>query len=70
VVGGQLPNPYASLVPVARGDTLGFATDGVRSDFSEELTVSEAPQRTADRILARYGKLTDDALVLVARYVG
>ncbi len=70
VVGGQLPNPYASLVPVARGDTLSFATDGVRSDFSEGLTVGEAPQRTADRILARYGKHTDDALVLVARYVG
>jgi len=31
---------------------------------------SEVPQRTADRILAQYGKHTDDALVLVARYVG
>ena len=69
VVGGQLPTLYASLVPVAPGDTLSFATDGVRSDFSEGLTVSDAPQRTADRILAQYGKHTDDALVLVARYV-
>jgi len=32
--------------------------------------VSELPQRSADRILGQYGKHTDDALVLVARYVG
>jgi phosphoserine phosphatase RsbX len=70
VVGRQLPPAYASLVSVAPGDTLIFATDGIRSEFSEGLTGSEAPQRTADRILAQYGKHTDDALVLVARYVG
>ena len=58
------------FVPVAPGDILIFATDGIRSDFSEGLTGSEVPQRTADRILAQYGKHTDDALVLVARYVG
>jgi len=69
VVGGQLPSLYASMVPVAPGDTLSFATDGVRSDFSERLTVSESPQRTADHILAGYSKHTDDALVLVARLV-
>ena len=70
VVGRHLPTAYASLVPVAPGDILIFATDGIRTDFSEGLTGSEVPQRTADRILAQYGKHTDDALVLVARYVG
>ena len=70
VVGRHLPTAYASLVAVAPGDILIFATDGIRSDFSEGLTGSEVPQRTADRILAQYGKHTDDALVLVARYVG
>jgi len=28
------------------------------------------PQKAAEKILARYGKATDDALVLVARYQG
>jgi len=70
VVGGDLPVPYASIVPVWPGDTLVFTTDGVRSNFAEGLTVSEPPQRSADRILGQYGKHTDDALVLVARYVG
>ena len=69
VVGRHLPTASASLVAVAPGDILIFATDGIRSDFSEGLTGSEVPQRTADRILAQYGKHTDDALVLVARYV-
>jgi len=46
-----------------------FTTDGVRSDFVEGLTVGESPQRSADRILGQYAKRTDDALVLVARYV-
>jgi len=69
VVGGDLPAPYASIVPVWPGDTLVFTTDGVRSNFAERLTVSESPQRSADRILGQYAKRTDDALVLVARYV-
>jgi phosphoserine phosphatase RsbX len=69
VVGVQLPTLYASVVSVAPGDTLSFATDGVRSDFDEGLTVNEPPQRSAERILGQYAKHTDDALVVVARYV-
>ena len=69
VVGGDLPEPYASSVPVWPGDTLVFTTDGVRSDFDEGLTVNESPQRSAERILGQYATHTDDALVLVARYV-
>lgn len=70
VVGGELPTLHASVVTVVPGDTLVFTTDGIRSDFARGLMVGDAPQRSADRILARYGKDTDDALVVVARYVG
>lgn len=70
VVGGQLVTPHASIIPVATGDMLIFATDGVRGDFSEGLSVGERPQQTADRIIVQYGKRTDDALVVAARYVG
>lgn len=52
-----------------RGDTLIFATDGIRSTFTEEMIAGGSPQRTADLIFAHYRKGTDDALVLVARYV-
>jgi phosphoserine phosphatase RsbX len=70
VVGLQLPPLRAFILPVAPGDTLIMATDGVRPGFAEGLPLKEPPQQLADRILARDGKGTDDALVLVARYLG
>jgi len=70
VVGTRLPLLQAAIVPVKRGDTLVFATDGIRTEFAQRLTLDAGPQQIADRILAQYAKGTDDALVLVARYVG
>lgn len=70
VVGGQLPPLRASVVPVMPGDTLIFATDGIRGAFGEGLSLGEPAQRLADQILARQATGTDDALVLVARYLG
>lgn len=70
VVGGQLPPLQAAVLPVANGDTLVFATDGVRNEFLEGLSRLEAPQRAADRILQRYQSGTDDALALVVRLTG
>lgn len=70
VVGSQLPPLQASVVRVAREDTLFFATDGIRKDFVETLTRLENPQRAADRILNNYRSGNDDALVLVVRLTG
>jgi phosphoserine phosphatase RsbX len=70
VVGYQLPSLRASMLPIRRGDTLVVATDGIRDGFAEGLPLRDPPQQIADRILARFGKDTDDALVLVARFVG
>ena len=71
IVGGaELPPLRTDVVPMAPGDLLIFATDGIRGGFSEGLQTDATPQQLADEILARYGKGTDDALVLVARYAG
>jgi phosphoserine phosphatase RsbX len=70
VVGAQLPPLQATVLPISRGDTLIFATDGIRSDFSESLSPRENPQKAADRILNQYLNGNDDALVLVARLTG
>src|SRR6266852_3240186 len=70
VVGSQLPALQATVLPIVRGDTLFFATDGVRSDFSVTLSARENPQRAADRILLQHRSGHDDALVLVARSTG
>ena len=67
VVGSQLPPLQAAVLPIARGDTLFFATDGIRSDFADTLSPLENPQRAADRILRQCRCGSDDALILVAR---
>jgi len=70
VVGGRLPPLNAAILPVARGDTLIFATDGIRSGFESGLNLRASPKEIADRILDQHNMETDDALVLVARYIG
>lgn len=70
VVGYKLPPLRESVLPVAEGDTLIFWTDGVRPHFAEAVMLGNPPRQMAERILDAYGKETDDALVLVARYLG
>jgi anti-sigma regulatory factor (Ser/Thr protein kinase) len=70
VVGFRLPTLRTRTHPLARGDTLIFASDGIHTTFSTGLPLALPPQELAELILARFGKDTDDALVLVARYLG
>ncbi|TKS63123.1 MAG: hypothetical protein EWM73_01778 [Nitrospira sp.] len=69
VVGDQLPSLSASIIRLMQGDTLVFTTDGIRGDFAKDLSSSDPPQMMADQIIAKYSKGSDDALVLVARYL-
>jgi len=69
VVGDRQPQLLPSVMQVAAGDLLIFATDGIRRGFAENLHPRDSLQRIADRILAEYGLETDDALVLVVRYL-
>jgi|ERR671925_1332879 serine phosphatase RsbU (regulator of sigma subunit) len=70
IVGSELPQMRAHVVPLAAGDVLIFATDGIREGFSDGLHLEAPPQQLAEHILSQHGKGTDDALVLVARYRG
>jgi len=70
IVGARLPPLAASVVPLTPGDLVIFATDGIRCDSGWQVILTDPPQRIADRILAAYSKETDDALVLVSRYLG
>jgi phosphoserine phosphatase RsbX len=70
VVGSRLPPLQATVLPIARGDTLFFVTDGISRDFADTLSAFGDAQRTAERILERYRIGNDDALVLVARLTG
>jgi hypothetical protein len=78
VVGYQLPVVRSTALSVKPEDLLIFATDGIRSSFVEDPLLynplirlaKDGPRQLADHLLAHYGKATDDALVLVARYLG
>ena len=70
VVGSHLPPLSDEVLAVHPGDRLILATDGIRRGFAADLPRAVPSQQAADRILARYATAADDALVLVARYLG
>lgn len=69
-LGYNLPPLNPRTVAVHRGDTLVLASDGIRHGFKQEVTQLRSPQQIADEVMARFSKPSDDACVLVARYVG
>lgn len=69
VVGYRLPPLRTNTAAIGRGDVLVFASDGISESFAEVLPTG-TPAQHAARILAEFGKNTDDALVLVASYCG
>jgi serine phosphatase RsbU (regulator of sigma subunit) len=72
IVGSRadLPRARPWVIPVEPGDLVVFATDGIHEGFGDRIASPDPPQDIADAILAGFGKGTDDALVLVARYLG
>jgi len=70
IVGRALPRFQATVLPLAPGDTLLLASDGIRHGYADLLSGDGPPQELADEILARFATHADDALVLVARYLG
>lgn len=63
----HMGEPSAQTVPVAEGDLLVFATDGIERDFVEKVDAAMSPEQIAADVLKRCRKKTDDALVLAAR---
>jgi hypothetical protein len=69
IVGHNLPNLLPFEVSLAADDILIFASDGIRSDFADNLNVTANPHQLVRDILTRSSKNTDDSLVVVARYL-
>ncbi|MDR3411689.1 MAG: SpoIIE family protein phosphatase [Formivibrio sp.] len=70
VVGYRLPAIETKSMIISPGDLLVFATDGIHERFLSEEFSRGAPDQLARLILERHGKTTDDALVLVLRWLG
>ncbi|MCG2576072.1 serine/threonine-protein phosphatase [Dechloromonas sp. XY25] len=70
VVGYRMPAVRARTVSMQPGDVLILASDGVDERFAENDMPAGAPEQMARAILERHGKESDDALVLVLRWLG
>jgi hypothetical protein len=61
----------AEVIALAPGDLIIFATDGVEQSFADDLRRdSRSVDDIAATLLKQFAKLTDDALVFVARVRG
>jgi phosphoserine phosphatase RsbX len=69
VVGHELPRLAPQTLSLAHGDLLIFATDGIRREFADDLMPRGSCREIANRILQDHRVGSDDALVLVARYL-
>jgi hypothetical protein len=70
IVGYELPSLHVSSLEARPGDVLVLATDGVREDFGLGWRIARPVQEIADSLLEGFGREDDDALVVVARYLG
>ncbi len=70
VVGYSLPALRESGAPIARGDLVVLATDGLRGDFADHIDLASSPEELVRNLVARCRTRRDDVLVLAARYDG
>jgi negative regulator of sigma-B (phosphoserine phosphatase) len=70
IVGVHLPKLRETSLRVRAGDVVLLATDGIDSTFADSLRPTGTADELAARILAEHSKGTDDALIVVARYIG
>jgi phosphoserine phosphatase RsbX len=69
ILGFRLPSLLELRYTYDPGDLFVLYSDGVSSHFAQDnkLDLKQPPQRLADQVLSGYGKLIDDATVLVIR---
>ena len=70
VVGHVLPALRPASVRLERGDLLLFATDGIDPAFADALDTAGTCDTIADTLLSSHARGSDDALVLVVRFLG
>ena len=71
IVGYRIPEIRpAQVVSIRAGDLIVMATDGIAEEYLESIDFSASASVIAEQILSKYGKETDDAMVLTARHRG
>lgn len=70
LVGGRMASLREVTFPLARGDVIALMTDGVLPNAAEDVDTRRAPSESVENIMDEGATGNDDALVLVARYMG
>jgi negative regulator of sigma-B (phosphoserine phosphatase) len=70
VVGASLPPAHPTHETLRRGDVLILVSDGISTRFVDGFDPVGSPQDIADTILREHARQSDDAVVVVARYLG
>ena len=65
----DLPALRPATIPVRRGDVLILVTDGIDGAFADDVVVTGTCEEIAGHVLRDFARATDDALVVVARYL-
>ena len=69
ILGFKLPSLLELQYTYARGDIFVLYSDGISSSFSydNKVDLTQPAQQIAESILSKYGKLSDDASVIVVK---
>src|SRR5262249_1025592 len=71
IVGYRIPEiSPAQVVPIRTGDLLVIVTDGIAEDHLDPIDFPAPAVDSAEQILSKHAKETDDAIVLTARHRG
>ena len=71
ILGSRLPALRAESLSLATGDLVVLATDGLRQSFVEGIVPTcRDLQRLAERLILDHATESDDALILLVRYLG
>jgi negative regulator of sigma-B (phosphoserine phosphatase) len=69
LLGDGVPTLEPVTFAIGYGDLLILATDGIAARFADELDVTGTPRDIAERIVSSHWNGTDDAVVVVLRYL-
>ncbi len=70
IIGYRLPTLHIVSVHISPGDLLILATDGITPASGDSFSRDDELARIAEGLLENFGKTTDDALVVAARFLG
>ena len=60
----------SGLPPIIPGDLLVISSDGIAEQHLDDIDFAAPATTIAEKLVGRYGRETDDALVLAARHRG